>query len=82
MANLTPEQESQVASFVLSNNAPLVTEALTNAASRDVLRQKISEAVSRLIASTAQGTTVGLLGTGSEPIRAASTLGTSLLGVQ
>lgn len=82
MANLTPEQESQVASFVLSNNAPLVTEALTNAASRDVLRQKISEAVSRVIASTAQGTTVGLLGSGSEPIRATSTLGRSLLGVQ
>ena len=72
MANLTPEQESQVASFVLSDNAPLVAEALTNANARNVLQQKISQAISRLTASTAQGSTVGLLGAGSEPIRAAS----------
>jgi len=82
MANLTPEQESQVASFVLSDNAPLVAEALTNANARNVLQQKISQAISRLTASTAQGSTVGLLGAGSEPMRAASSLGTSLLGVQ
>jgi hypothetical protein len=80
--NLTPDQQNKVAGFLVSENADMIKEALTDERALAVLRNKITDLGRRVQSGASTGTTVGLLGAGSEPIRAASSLGTSLLGVQ
>ena len=76
------DQQNKVAGFLVSENADMIREALTDERALAVLRNKITDLGRRVKSGASTGTTVGLLGAGSEPIRAASSLGTSLLGVQ
>ena len=80
--NLTPDQQNKVVGFLVSENAETIRDALTDERALAVLRNKITDLGRRVQSGASTGTTVGLLGAGSEPIRAASSLGTSLLGVQ